>query len=74
MKLQNKKKQEPNPNKAKIGDTIVFNNKQGEVVKVLNNTVIADISNMENYSFRLMGHERQVVHHSEYTVVPSNKN
>lgn len=60
-----------NPNSAKPGDIISFGeNKKGIVVKVLNNTVIADITIMENYNFHKMGYERQVVHHSKYKVLP----
>lgn len=61
-----------NPNTAKVGDTILFDDyKKGLVIKVLNNTVIADISLMEGYDFHLMGHERQVVHHTKYEVISS---
>lgn len=70
MNLRSRRKKYINPNKAKIGDLIEFeDNKQGVVVKILNNTVVVDISYMENYNFHTMGHERQVVHYSEYKVL-----
>ncbi|WP_121616617.1 YkvS family protein [Virgibacillus halodenitrificans] len=65
-----KKSTKPNPNTAKPGDFISFGEGfVGEVIKVLNNTVIADITKMEGYSFRIHGWERQVVHYSKYEVI-----
>jgi uncharacterized protein YkvS len=67
-----KKNTKPNPNTAKPGDIIAFGDGYiGEVIKILNNTVIADITIMENYDFHVHGWERQVVHHSKYKVIKS---
>ena len=60
-----------NPNSAKPGDFVGFGNDlRGVVIAVLNNTVVADITIMEDYDFDKMGHERQVVHHTKYKVIP----
>lgn len=64
------KGKKPNPNTARPGDIISFGDGYvGEVIKVLNNTVIADITNMEGYDFKTHGWERQVVHHTKYKVI-----
>lgn len=62
---------EKNPNTAKPGDIIAFGDGlKGVVVAVLNNTVVADITIMPDYDFKRMGHERRVVHHTKYKVLP----
>lgn len=60
-----------NPNNAKPGDIVSFGDElRGVVVAVLNNTVVADLTIMENYDFNLHGHERQVVHYTKYKIIP----
>lgn len=67
-----RKSERKNPNTALPGDIISFGDGLvGEVIKVLNNTVIADVTAMEGYSFKVHGWERQVVHYSKYEIIKS---